>query len=134
MSILDKMKGALNTVTGGAAEVALVYEGAFAPGATMKVKVTVTSTGAPFKAHGVFVDLRAKKTHAVGQVTGNLLAADDKSIQLFDDFELAAKESRSFDGEIEIPGDIDAALDWEIRGRAEAFGNDPDSGFRDVAR
>lgn len=124
MSIIDKigdkMKGALHSVTGGAAEVALVYEGTFAPGSTLKCKVTATSTGSPFKATGVFVDMRGKKKHIVGQVAGNVIASRDHTIQIFDDFELGAKESRAFDGEVEVPADIDPELDWEIRGRALA--------------
>jgi hypothetical protein len=134
MSIIDKMKGALHSVTGGAAEVALVYEGRFEPGATLKVKITATSTAGALRAQGVFVDMRGKKTSAIGQVTGNVIADRDHSVQIFDHFELAAKESRAFEGEVEVPADIDASLDWEIRGRIEAFGNDPDSGFRDVVR
>lgn len=138
MSIIDKigdkMKGALHSVTGGAAEVALVYEGKFEPGSTLKCKVTATSTGPAFKATGVFVDMRGKKKNLVGQVAGNVIATRDHTIQIFDDFELAAKESRAFDGEVQVPSDIDPELDWEIRGRVEAFGNDPDSGFKDVVR
>lgn len=134
MSIKDKMMGALHSVTGGAAEVALVYQGRFEPGATLTCRVTATSTAGPLEAHGVYVDMRGKKTDALGQVTGNVIAMRDHTVQIFDAFKLGPKESRAFDGEVEVPADIDPTLDWEIRGRIETFGNDPDSGFEDVVR
>ena len=131
MSIIDKMKGAMDSVTGGAAEVVLEHSGTFATGQVIKVKVTATSTGREVKAKGAFIDLRGRKKSAVGQVTGAVVATASHEFKIADGFLLPPHEGTAIDGEFTVP-EIDPELDWEIRGRLDTFGNDPDSGFKDI--
>src|SRR5262249_31370019 len=59
MGFLDKLKGAVNAVTGGAAKVTMEFKPATAfPGDTVGVKITATSTGQEVKSKGIFVDLQ----------------------------------------------------------------------------
>jgi hypothetical protein len=132
MSIIDKMKGAMNTVTGGGATVTLEHTGAFKAGATITVKISATSTGGEIKSKGVYVDLRGRKKDTVGQIAGSVVAAASHEFKVGDEFTLAAKETKLFESLVQIPSDINPDLDWEIRGRIETFGNDPDSGFKDI--
>ena len=50
---------------------------------------------------------------------------------------LAANETKVFEGVFVLPGGIqpsfqgkNASHQWTVRGRIEAFGNDPDSGYQ----
>jgi hypothetical protein len=132
MSIMDKVKGAMNTVTGGGATVTLEHTGTFKAGGTITVKVGATSTGGEVKSKGVYVDLRGRKKDTVGQIAGNVVAAATHEFKVAEEFTLAAKETKLFESIVQIPADINADLDWEIRGRIDTFGNDPDSGFKDI--
>src|SRR5262245_18082601 len=59
MGFLDKIKGAVNAVTGGAAKVTMEFKPSVAfPGDVIAVKITATSTGQQVKSKGVFVDLQ----------------------------------------------------------------------------
>jgi len=132
MSIIDRMKGALHSVTGGGAEVTLEHTGTFAAGQTLKVKVGVTAAANELKSGGVFIDLQGKGKGTLGQVTGTVLAEKKHELKIAEGFTLAAKESKSFEADVTVPADVSADHDWEIRARVEAFGNDPDSGFKDI--
>jgi hypothetical protein len=131
MSIMDKVKGALDKVTGGGAKVTLEHTGKFAAGEKLAVKITATSTGGELKTNGVYVDLRGRGKSIVGQVAGNVVASANHDFKVAEAFVLPPKETKEFTGEITIP-QIDANLDWEIRARLDATGNDPDSGFVDI--
>src|SRR3989304_6076715 len=51
MGFLDKLKGAVNAVTGGAAKVTMEFEPkAVYPGDVVRVKISATSTGSEVKA------------------------------------------------------------------------------------
>jgi hypothetical protein len=132
MSILDKVKGAVSAVTGGAATVTLEHTGSFAAGGTLQVKVSATAKGNEVKVNGVYVDLQGKGKSTIGQVTGAVLANKTHALKIAEGCTLAANESKTFEGTITVPADLDANLDWEIRGRLDTFGNDPDSGFKDI--
>src|SRR5262245_2207534 len=99
MSILDKMKGAMDSITGGGAEVTLEHTGTFAAGQVIKVKVTVLSTGGEVKAKGVYVDLRGRGKSAVGQVTGAVVATASHEFKLADGFTLPPHEGTAIEGE-----------------------------------
>ena len=131
MSIVDKMKGALNSVTGGAATVTLAHTGKFSAGESINVKIGATSTGGEVKANGVYIDLRGKAKNVVGQVAGNVVASAGHDFRIAEGFTLPPKETKTFEGAFTVPN-IDPDLDWEIRARIDAFGNDPDSGFKDI--
>jgi hypothetical protein len=131
MSIMDKVKGALDKVTGGGATVTIEHTGKFATGEKLAVKVTATSTGGELKANAVFVDLRGRGKGVVGQVAGNVIADATFDFRIAEGFVLPPKETKTFAGEITVPT-LDPELDWEIRARIDAPGNDPDSGFADI--
>ena len=53
------------------------------------------------------------------------------------EFVLGANESKEFEGTVNMPQNVQPTFqgkytfhEWEIRGRVEAKGNDPDSGFK----
>ena len=131
MSIMDKVKGAMDSVTGGGATVTLEHTGTFAAGQAIKVKLTAASTGREVKTKGVFVDLRGKGKSTVGQIAGKVVPTASHEFKIGEAFTLPPNETKLFEGEFTVP-DIDANLDWEIRGRLDAFGNDPDSGWKDI--
>lgn len=145
MGFFDKIKGAVNSVTGGAAQVEIEFMPAIAmPGDKVKVIVKATSKGQEVKSKGVFVDLRGieeiklKKGAAMG-VENDLSVSKktfESAIPLAPAFVLAPNETKVFEGAVEIPLEAQPSYAgafsqhaWAIRGRMEAFGNDPDSGY-----
>lgn len=63
MGFMDKLKGAVNAVTGGAAEVKMTWEPEVAtPGQAINVTITVKSTGAEVESDGIFVDVYGAET------------------------------------------------------------------------
>jgi hypothetical protein len=167
VGLLDKLKGAIHAVTGGAAKVSIDYPpGPVAPGGRIAVKVTAASAGGEVKSGGIFVDLlavervslrnvRPTRVHetrlgigaalqtgtqqAVSPPTVDVDAARntfEQSYPIAPAFVLAAGEARTFEGAVELPPNVlpsfsggFAAHEWKIRGRVEAWGNDPDSGW-----
>ena len=158
MGIFDKLKGAMNFVTGGGARVTLeLPPDGVLRGQPVPVRVTVSSTGGPVKAAGVFVDVTAGErirvpgsqlpmTHHQPTQPGQMVRtpsdlvlsreAFDQKFPIAPAFELGANETRVFEGTIQLPTHVPgtytgvwAAHEWRIRGRVEVTGNDPDSGF-----
>jgi sporulation-control protein spo0M len=141
MGFFDKIKGAVNSVTGGAATVTIEYpQGLVVPGEQVAVKVTATSTGGEVKSKGIFVDLKGEEM--VNVVDGNKQKVSqsktslDTAFQIAPAFVLAAKETKVFEGTFTMPGHALPSFagtlaqhTYYIRGRVEALGNDPDSGF-----
>jgi hypothetical protein len=151
MGFLDKMKGAVSAVTGGGADVSIEYPmQPIGSGDTMHVKVTVMSTGGEIKSGGVFVDVQAREH---GNVTGSARCSScghtshntnvklsmetlDQKIPIAGAFVLQPNERKEFEADITVPMGQPTYHgryvhhDWEIRGRLEAFGNDPDSGYK----
>lgn len=141
MGFLDKMKSVGSAMTGGAAKVSLEYpHQAMRPGDSINVKVTVVSMGKEVKSGGVFVDIHATEA---GQVKCNTCQkmvnvnheTVKQAINIAPAFVLQPNESRTFESTIQIPmgqptynGTV--RNEWRIRGRLDAFGNDPDSGFQ----
>lgn len=147
MGIFSKMK---NAVTGGAAKVSIEYTpGTYKPGDSIPVKVTVaSSTQDEVKSKGIFVDVQAVET---GSVSGcgtcpncqnninHRVEVDHTTFQqqipLYGAFTLKPNEVKVVEGKVNIPptaqptyhGSLDHT--WSVRGRLEALGNDPDSGF-----
>ena len=94
------------------------------------------------KSGGVFVDLLGTeririKNYAPPGAYAGMETTLDQAFQIAPAFVLAANETRQFEGTFEIPPNVQptftgvhASHHWEIRGRIEAFGNDPDSGYQ----
>jgi hypothetical protein len=145
MGLLDKLKGVANLVTGDAAKVSIEWRPAMGfPGERVDVTITATSTGAEVKSGGAFVDLvGAESARVPGDTAGGpgpkgdaLRRTLERQFQIAKAFVLAAGETKVFEGAFEIPKEaqptyagVAARHDWQIRGRIEAVGNDPDSGF-----
>ncbi|HEX8437777.1 hypothetical protein [Archangium sp.] len=145
MGLFDKLKDVANLVTGGAARVSLEYSPSVAsPGETLTVRVTATSTGAQVKSGGVFVDLRAVETVRLprGMATGvdqpihTSHTGFEQQFPIAPAFTLAPNETKVFEGQVRLPSNAQPSFaghytqhEWSIRGRVEATGNDPDSGF-----
>jgi sporulation-control protein spo0M len=150
---MDKLKAAAQAVTGGAAKVTIAYEPQVAfPGDPIRVKVAATSAGGEVKSKGVFVDLQGQEEirvprSAVGaQTKGSQMSFGDihtwkntfeQAFQIAPEFVLGANETKQFEGVVQLPAALEpsyrgvyAQHKWEIRGRIEAFGNDPDSGWQ----
>jgi hypothetical protein len=145
MGLLDKLKGAVQAVTGGAAKVTIEFSPSFLyPGDQVQVKITATSAGAEVKSKGAFVDLRGWEEVKVKNTGPNQSgfsttssSTHDKAIQISGDFVLAPNETKTFEGQVQVPNGLqptyngpNAKHQWEIRGRIEAWGNDPDSGYK----
>lgn len=144
MGLFDKLKGAVNAVTGGAATVTMQYQPQMGmPGQPIQVQVTATSTGAEVKSQGIYIDLRGTEhvyiKAGVGNVQSEVRLSEqtfEQSFQIAPAFVLPAGQTMTFEGGFQIPAQIQPTYEgpyaehsWEIRGRVEAFGNDPDTGF-----
>ena len=141
MGFFDKIKGAVHAVTGGAATVEIQYAERVTAGQAVPVKVTVTSKGAEIKSKGVFVDFRGVERVTISKRDDSNLSQDyhrsaDHSAQQFQlcgEFVLGAGESRVVEGTINLPSSFEGRFTknvYEVQGRLEAKGNDPDSGWK----
>lgn len=59
-----------------------------------------------------------------------------QEIQIAPAFVLLANETQQFEASVQVPGNLQPSFqgnftnhEWKIRGRLDAFGNDPDSGY-----
>ncbi len=144
MGFFDKMKGAMNFVTGGAAKVSIEWSPQVAfPGEQISVRVTVTSAGPAIKSGGVFVDVAAHEQLNIPPNTmGNNPQINHQKqtysnqFQIAPAFQIGPNESHQFEGQITLPMQAQptydgpfADHDWGMCGRVEMSGNDPDSGF-----
>ncbi len=150
MGIMDKLKSAGKALTGGQADISIEYPTQpILRGQPFKVKITVRSTGGEVKSGGIYVDLMAQE---IGNLSGNGRCATcqqsvhapvkihkhtfDQQFTIGPAFVLGANETKVFDGQITIPTNYQGTYqgsinhNWQIRGRMEAFGNDPDTGFQ----
>jgi hypothetical protein len=140
MGFLDKMASAVGPLTGGSAVVDIAY-----PRQPMnhrdwiRVKVYVTSTGGEVKTNGVFVDVMATEEGTVsgwGTWVKNTLV--NQAYALSGPFVLPAGGSHEVEGDVQIPQGPSTNRSrqmshlWYIRGRLDAFGNDPDSGYKEI--
>jgi sporulation-control protein spo0M len=147
MGLFDKLKDVANMVTGGAARVSIEFEpAAVYPGESLSVRIIATSTssGSPLSSRGVFVDLRAienvRVSRSVGSNTESTSTSHthfDQAIQIAPAFTLAPNETKEFRGVVRLPSEAQPTFnghftqhEWSIRGRVEATGNDPDSGYQ----
>ena len=145
MGLLDKLKGAVHAVTGGAATVEIQYAEKVAAGGSLAVKVTVTSKGAEIKSKGVYVDFEGseqihipkKDEQKVSEDYRRALSHSTQEFQLCGEFVLGAGESKTLDGSITLAATLQPSFEgrhaknlYQVRGRLEAKGNDPDSGWK----
>ncbi len=142
MGFLDKLKNAVNVVTGGAAKVELEMGNSFMfPGDEISVTIRATSTGGEVKSAGAYIDLNAVESvkfvdEKTKQEVSTSRVTMQQTFQIAPAFTLGPNESRTFEGKFRLPPQVlpsyqgsFARHECQIRGRIEAFGNDPDSGF-----
>jgi hypothetical protein len=146
MGLFSAIKSAVKSVTGGAAKVTLDVPAMAYAGDEVQVRITCTSTGGEVKSQGVFVDLvGCEKVNIKGasnssgekqdvNVTNNTFS---QAFQIAGPLVLGANEAREFTGTFRIPASLQPSYtgvhahhEWQLRGRLEAWGNDPDSGFK----
>ncbi len=146
MGFFSKLKGAMNAVTGGGAKVTLEYAPPIAKhGEQVAVRITATSTGSEVKSKGVFVDIEACEDVMLSKKRVARLASDvhhsektySQAFQIPSEFVLSAGGTQTFEGTFAMPPNVsptftgqNAKHEWKIRGRIDAFGNDPDSGYQ----
>lgn len=143
MGFFDKIKGAVNAVTGGAAKVEMEYLPMVMAGEKLAVRIKATSTGQKVESKGVYVDLagtekiKIRRSQAGTESDVELSNATfEKQILIAPAFTLEANETKQWEGVIEMPAGVEptfsgayAKHEWFVRGRIEAFGNDPDTGY-----
>jgi sporulation-control protein spo0M len=144
MGFLDKMKSAGQAMTGGAARVSIEFaHSQLKPGDSLPVKVTVVSMGKEVKSSGVFVDIHAEETGNIRckHCNQNVVIKNEtikSAIPVGPAMVLQPNETKVFEATIQIPMGAPPTYngtvkhEWKIRGRLEAFGNDPDSGFQSL--
>src|SRR5687767_6218025 len=109
MGFFDKLKGAVNFVTGGGAKVTVEWQPPLAfPGEPVNVRVTVVSTGGQIASGGVFIDFAA---HEQLNIPENALGTNNpsinhtkqtvsQSIPIAPAFQLAPNETKLFEGRV----------------------------------
>jgi hypothetical protein len=152
MGFLDKLKSAGKALTGGQADISIEYQSQpIERGKPFNVKVTVRSTGGEVKSEGVYVDILARETGSLkgnGQCGGCQQSVEapvkidkttfDQQFTIGSAFVLAENESKVFDGQVTLPAHLQGTYmgsvnhAWKLRGRLEAFGNDPDTGYQTI--
>jgi len=144
MGLLDKMKSVGQAMTGGGAKVSLEYPiKPLRAGETLPVKVTVVNvSGKELKSGGVFVDIHATESGQVkckhcGQMTQVNNDSVKQSIPVGPAMVLQPGETKVYEANIQVPSGQPSyngvvSNVWKLRGRMDAFGNDPDSGFQTV--
>ena len=145
MGFMDKLKGAVNAVTGGGAAVEITYAERVTAGASVPIKVTVTSKGAEIKSKGVYVDFHGTESITVTKKDDAKLTEDyrrsvdhsKQEFQLCGEFTLGAGETKVVEGTITLPSSLQPTFEgrfghnqYRLQGRLEAKGNDPDSGWK----
>lgn len=141
MGFLDKVKGALNAVTGGAANVQFLYGPQILfPGEQAQLAVSATSTGQQVQSKGLFIDLSANEIVDFKDASDNHVRYQEQTfyreIQVAPPFALAPGETKQFQVTFNVPAEVRPSFygklcrhHWQIRARVEAFGNDPDTGW-----
>ncbi|PKN54661.1 MAG: hypothetical protein CVU56_25390 [Deltaproteobacteria bacterium HGW-Deltaproteobacteria-14] len=130
----DAAKGMTDVVTGKGAEVTLAYQGALAPGGNVAITLTVKSTGKAVKASGAVIDLYGEDDpdENVLEKARELVMRDKgpkHALPLSGEFVVEAGQTKVIKGHVTLPAELSKDLTWMIRGRVEAFGNDPDTGW-----
>lgn len=144
MGLIDKVKGAINLVTGGAAKVQFLFgPPVMFPGEQVELGLSAASTGQGVQSKGLFVDLSATELVDFKDGSGNHVRYQEQTfyreIQVGPAFSLAPGEARQFQVVFLLPPEARPSFagklarnQWQIRGRIEALGNDPDTGWVDV--
>ncbi|MEZ4297905.1 MAG: sporulation protein [Polyangiaceae bacterium] len=141
MGLFDKVKSALNAVTGGAAHVQIHYgPQVLFPGEQVELGVSAQSTGQEVRSKGLFIDLSATEIVDFKDDSDNHVRYQEQTfyreIQVAPAFVLGPGETRQFQVKLLVPAEARPSFtgklcrhQWQIRARVEAFGNDPDTGW-----
>lgn len=145
MGFMDSLKSMVNTVTGGSATVAIQLQQACVfPGEAVTFKITAKSNGAEVKSKGVYVDIFAEEKVSLRDEETKVeinraKTTIQQTIQVAPAFTLAPNEAKEFAGSFEFPSNALPTFAGAftqhrclLRGRIEAFGNDPDSGYQAI--
>ncbi len=133
-TVKSKVKSTLDAVTGKAATVSLATQGKFAPGEIIECTLTVISSGNAFESKAAYVDLHGEDDldeNVLEKAREFVMREGDPviTIEVHGPFSVAAGETKTLTGRFTVPTDLDLKRKWLVRGRIQAFGNDPDSAF-----
>jgi hypothetical protein len=149
MGFLDKIKSATSALTGGGAEVFVDLNNAERGMAT---PISIRGVAkADLKISSVYLLVRATEHASVedrdqnedGQteteiVTGRHLSYEAR-VEIAGSQEMSQGEEYNWEGEIMLPATTNPSIrgkmvrhTWEIQAGLDAFGNDPDSGWREI--
>lgn len=131
-TVKGKIKSTVDAVTGKAATVTLVTEGKFAPGEVITCALTVASTGNPLQSKAAYVDLHGEDDadETMLERAREFVLREGDPVVTFEiagPFQLEAGQTKTLHGTFTVPMDLDLKRTWLVRGRVQAFGNDPDS-------
>jgi hypothetical protein len=156
MSFLSRFK---NSLTGGWADVQLVVPGVVERGIAIAIQVRVKVKADPISINKVYVNIGCEErvdipdysVNEPGQPAGaeKSLAARlhiqksenlyQKELVLAPEQQLQANQDYSFDGTLQIPGELPASyhgknckIEWKICASLDMKGNDPDSGWQTI--
>lgn len=144
MGFLDKLKGVVHAVTGGAANVQFLYGPQLLfPGEAVELAISATSTGQKLHSKGVFIDLSANEIVDFKDASDSHVRYQEQTfyteIQVAPAFVLSPGETRQWQVSFLVPSEARPSFygklcrhQWQIRARIEAFGNDPDTGWIDT--
>lgn len=129
MGLLNSVK---NFITGGGAEVVVTIDNPVIEGTELlKLSISATAKEDTLAIKKVYVEVKAEEKSAN---TKNLY---NTSIELDNNVQLSAGESKSWKCEVPIPEDIPAtffgrhsSMQWYINAGLDVPGNDPDSGWQ----
>lgn len=130
----DATKGMTDAVTGKGAEVSLAYKGQLQPGGELDVTLTVKSTGRAVKANGAFIDFYGEddpNENAVEKARELIMRekGPKHALRLSGEFTVKPGQTKVIEATVTLPDPLSADFTWMVRGRVDAFGNDPDTGW-----
>jgi hypothetical protein len=142
MGLWDKVKGAVQSVTGGAADVRIEV-GEATLGEDISVSITATAK-ADLKIDKVYLLVRAYEEAEVRDVDHDGVERVHNSHETFNDridvagaHELANGQSHTWEVTFTIPTSANPTFDghmishtWQVQAGLDTFGNDPDSGWK----
>ena len=144
MGLFDKLKSAVNFVTGGGAVVKITPANAVYDGTSpVKVKVSAQIKDAPLNAKKIYLQVRSQERVQFKEKQDGKEVTISKSHTSYEhtlDFAggqtLEANKSYEWDTEFTLPAQIPGSVDgtlfnhvWEVMAGIDVSGNDPDSGW-----
>ena len=148
MGFFDKLKSAAQSITGGAAKVYVECE-QVTPGMPAKVWVRAQAES-DLKINSVYLLVRAREyaelrdvDYQDGRTRSEVVRGSEQTydtrIEIAGGQQLEAGQEYTWEGELTLPAEVNPTFrgriishTWEIQAGLDAFGNDPDSGWKEI--